>query len=546
MGPMTDEPPSDEAAEPEASAGDDTAGPQDGDGEAAAGPQDAEDSPEDAAGPQDAADSGAERRFLRRSADDRMIAGVAGGIGAYFGIDPVIVRVGFIVLTFLGGAGPFLYLLGWLALPREESRSVIASALAGESPRRFRGLLAVVLIGMGLLIVANLSGEFFELFFNVWTNAPYLALILIAAGAALVLWPGPAGRSEPASARPPTAPPPPAPPHPQGGRAEAVGHRADRPIPPVTARARRRGRTTIGYLTVAVLLVYTGGAVLLDRLDAVEVDVGVFFAVALAIVGVGLVGSAFAVPARGLILLGVALSVPVLLFAGSGVRWGSGIGEIRVDIADADELRDEYRHGVGRMVVDLRGFDPDDAAARLDLSLGVGEMLVYVRDDIKTTADIHVGAGSIRVAHGVPASGRVRDLYDSRNILEDLWALPVGVLDDLDDLDDIEDYLDADEYAAVYETHIGWRLQPEQIQPLARLLSSEAGLEDRQRAREVVLRLLLEARAMDYQREVTDDGVGLDRRISTPPGDGSASDLRLDIDIGIGKAEVVALPATGP
>ena len=546
---MIDEPPSDDTVEPEASAGDDAAEPEDAaESYDAAGPEDAAEPPGDIAKSHDAADSGAERRFLRRSAADRMIAGVAGGIGAYFGIDPVIVRVGFIVLTFLGGAGPFLYLLGWLALPREESRSVIASALASESPRRFRGILAVVLIGMGLLIVANLSGKFFEFFFNVWTNAPYLALILIAAGAALVLWPGPARRSKPASARPPTpsAPPPPVPAHPLGGRAEAFGHRADQPVPPVAAQARRRGRTTIGYLTVAVLLVYTGGAVLLDRLDAVEVDVGVFFAVALAIVGVGLVGSAFAVPARGLILLGVALSVPLLPFAGADVRWGSGIGEIRVDVADADELRDEYRHGVGRMVVDLRGLDPDDAGERLDLSLGVGEMLVYVRDDIKTTADIYVGAGNIRVAHGVPASGRVRDLYDSREILEDLWALPVGVLDDLDDLDDIEDYLDADEYAAVYETHIGWRLRPEQIQPLARLLSGEDGIGDGHRAREVVLRLLLEARAMGYQREITDNGVGLDRRISTPPGNGSAGDLRLDIDVGIGKAEVVALPATIP
>ena len=543
---MIDGPPSDDAAAPEPRAGDDSAaGPRGGDRDVSAGPEYAAEPPA-VASPEDAEDSGAARRFLRRSASDRMIAGVAGGIGVHFGIDAVIVRAGFIGLAFLGGAGPFLYLIGWLALPREDSRSVIASALASESPRRLRGLLAVVLIGMGLLIVASLSGKFFELFFNVWTNAPYLALILIAAGAALVLWPGPAGRSGPASARPPTAPPPPVPPHPLGGRAEAVGHRADGSDPPVAARARRRGRTTIGYLTVAVLLVYTGGAVLFDRLDVVEVDMGVFFAGALAIVGVGLVGSAFAIPARGLILLGVALSVPVLLFAGSGVRWGSGIGEIRVEVTSADELRDEYRHGVGRMVVDLRGLDPDDLPERLDLSLGVGEMLVYVRDDIKTTADIDVAAGNLRVSHGVPASGRLRDLYDSRDILEDLWALPVGVLDDLDDLDDIEDHLDVDEYAAVYETHIGWRLRPEQLQPLARLLSGEARVENGQHAREVVQRLLVEARAMDYQREVTDDGVGLDRRISTPPGNGSAGDLRLDIDVGIGKAEVVALPATIP
>ena len=128
-----------------------------------------------------------------------MIAGVAGGIGAYFGIDAVIVRIAFIVLTFLGGAGPFLYLIGWLALPREDSPSVIANALGGDSPHRFRSLFAVLLIGLGLLITANLSGSLFGLFVGVWSIAPYLALILIAAGVALVLWPGPAGRYRPHS-----------------------------------------------------------------------------------------------------------------------------------------------------------------------------------------------------------------------------------------------------------------------------------------------------------------------------------------------------------
>ncbi|MYJ28787.1 MAG: PspC domain-containing protein, partial [Acidimicrobiaceae bacterium] len=63
----------------------------------------------------------ARRRTLCRSSTDKVVAGVAGGIGAYFGIDSVIVRIAFIVLTFLGGAGPFLYLIGWLALPKEDS-----------------------------------------------------------------------------------------------------------------------------------------------------------------------------------------------------------------------------------------------------------------------------------------------------------------------------------------------------------------------------------------------------------------------------------------
>ena len=51
---------------------------------------------------------------LRRSRTDRKIAGVAGGLGRHFDIDPTIVRVAFVVLAFFGGAGLLLYGVGWL------------------------------------------------------------------------------------------------------------------------------------------------------------------------------------------------------------------------------------------------------------------------------------------------------------------------------------------------------------------------------------------------------------------------------------------------
>ena len=492
---------------------------------------------EDSAGRKGAEGADSKRGTLCRSSTDKVIAGVAGGIGAYFGIDAVIVRIAFIVLTFLGGAGPFLYLIGWLALPQENSRSVIAKALGGDSPHRFRSLMAVVLIGVGLLITANLSGELFKTFVNVWTIAPYLALILIAAGVALVLWPGPAGRPEPTPAPPPSssAPAPPAPPPstaaaagPEWAAASPAG-----PVPPPNLPVRRRGRTTIGYLTVAILLVYTGGAVVLDRLDAVEVDIGVYFAIALAITGAGLLGSAYAVPARGLILLGVVLSAPLLLFAGAELPWGSGVGEVRVSVTDASELQDEYRHGVGQMVVDLRNLDPDGTDDSLELSLSVGEMLVYVPDNISTTADINVGAGNIRVWYGGPAPGRIQDLRDVRDLLQDLRTLPYGY----EDLDDLEGYVEA------YERHSGLRILPEQRQSLARLFAEEPGHQGANRPRDVLQRLLAEARGVGYPWEDSEDGLGIGRTITVPVWGEHEGELRLDIDVGVGKAEIVTLPA---
>ena len=493
------------------------------------------------AGESSEGDAVAERRTLRRSSTDKVIAGVAGGIGAYFGIDSVIVRIAFIVLTFLGGAGPFLYLIGWLALPQEDSPSVIAKALGSDSPRRFRSLMAVVLIGIGLLITASLSGELFATFINVWTIAPYLALILIAAGVALVLWPGPTGRSKPTPAQsPPPAPSPPAPsPSAAAGGPEWAAASPAGSVPSPGVPVRRRGRTMIGYLTVAILLVYTGGAMVLDRLDAVEVDIGVYFAIALAITGVGLLVSAYFASARGLILLGVVLSAPLLLFAGAELPWGSGVGEVRVNVTTASELQDEYRHGVGQMVVDLSDLEADGTVNSLDLSLSVGELDIYVPDNIKTTADVNVGAGSIRVWYGGPDPDRQRDLGYSWQLLEDLLRLPLGYTDGSGsdaDIATVEDYLDDYERRRT-------KIPPHQRQALLRLVADGSGVGDEIGLREMFRVLLAEARGVGYPWHDREQGLGLARQITTPVWGEPESELHLDIDIGIGEVAIVTEPA---
>ncbi len=73
-------------------------------------------------------------RRITRSQNDRMIAGVAGGLAAAFGIDPLFVRIGFVVLTLFNGVGALLYLALWLIVPNEGSlsagRSTVHEAIA--------------------------------------------------------------------------------------------------------------------------------------------------------------------------------------------------------------------------------------------------------------------------------------------------------------------------------------------------------------------------------------------------------------------------------
>jgi phage shock protein C len=59
-------------------------------------------------------------RTLRRSRDDRMVAGVCGGTAKLLGVDPALVRVLLVAATILGfGTGAVLYLACWLIVPEE-------------------------------------------------------------------------------------------------------------------------------------------------------------------------------------------------------------------------------------------------------------------------------------------------------------------------------------------------------------------------------------------------------------------------------------------
>jgi phage shock protein PspC (stress-responsive transcriptional regulator) len=81
---------------------------------------------------------GPERPALRRPYQDRMLAGVAAGLARYFDVDPVIVRIAFVVLTVVGGAGIPLYLAGLLLIPEQGSDQSIAGSLVESLQSRSR------------------------------------------------------------------------------------------------------------------------------------------------------------------------------------------------------------------------------------------------------------------------------------------------------------------------------------------------------------------------------------------------------------------------
>jgi phage shock protein PspC (stress-responsive transcriptional regulator) len=71
-------------------------------------------------------DNQSDHVLLRRSVKGRMAGGVAGGLAAHFNLDVTLVRLAFVALTVLGGAGVPLYAAAWLLVPEEGSDTAIA------------------------------------------------------------------------------------------------------------------------------------------------------------------------------------------------------------------------------------------------------------------------------------------------------------------------------------------------------------------------------------------------------------------------------------
>lgn len=116
-------------------------------------------------------------RRLYRSSSQKVVAGVCGGLGDYFAVDPVWFRIGFVVLAIGGGSGILIYLLMWLIVPPQPDGYV--------APETGRGsVTGVAVIGVVFIIVGTVA--------LVNTAAPWLGqyvwpVVLLTGGLVLLL-----------------------------------------------------------------------------------------------------------------------------------------------------------------------------------------------------------------------------------------------------------------------------------------------------------------------------------------------------------------------
>ena len=381
--------------------------------------------------PSHSAGGPAPQRWLRRSRTDRMISGVAGGLGEYFGVDPVIFRVLFAVLSFFGGVGLVMYGLAWLLVPEPEvGTSVLDKAIRQLRARRVPPWL--VLIGGAIVLWVG--------WFSWWSPGPTFPAILLLALLLLVLIrrmgsdgsPGVAGgpQGQALEWSPPLAAEPGAEPGPESAAGEApliaplndtrrsmqawlaeagAAHRE---------RVRRRRPIKVG-VAVSLAIAWTVVA-LLDGFRRVPFPA--YLWVGLAVLGTGLLASLITRRLTLSLLVPIA-ALALLTFALGGTRTSltDGSGQQAWLPATAEQLTD-HRLFAGQATLDLTGLSSVPTPRTVRLTQAAGEVRVLLPAGLNATviADVHLG--QISNGRDYSPGGRV----DGMNVHSELRP-PAGV-----------------------------------------------------------------------------------------------------------------------
>lgn len=124
---------------------------------------------------------------LFRSENERIIAGIAGGLAQYFGTDPILIRIIFIFLAFMGGGGIALYILLWMFVPAENQVTEKADIVhevdrhAKNSNRNVHIILGVFITLIGAMLLADNFLPFLS-FSKIWPVFVVLFGILVLTG----------------------------------------------------------------------------------------------------------------------------------------------------------------------------------------------------------------------------------------------------------------------------------------------------------------------------------------------------------------------------
>ncbi len=321
---------------------------------------------------------------LERRRTERVLGGVASGLADHFGLDPVLFRLGFVVLALFGGSGVLLYVLGWLFLPEEGAGE--PAVVAATRDIGVRKLAALVLFAIALLYLAG--PVWMPLVQSEYLDASLLwSLVLVALGF-LLLRGDPPPRS--------TAEPPPSPSTAASGK--GLSKRTTTALLQLRREAKpprvSRRRSPLGWISVGAMLLVVGGAAVLDNLGVVELDLKDLLAAAVIMLGSGLIAGAFWGRARWLIPVGIILMPGLILASVIELPLRGSVGGRSLQPRSAVELSQGYRVLAGDLWLHLENFDFNEGEIiTVPVDMVAGTLSIYVPRGVAVDIDGHIGAG---------------------------------------------------------------------------------------------------------------------------------------------------------
>lgn len=394
--------------------------------------------PDDGTGPRVTSQQMRDVTRLRRTVlTERRIAGVAGGLARHFDVDPLIVRVAFVVMALFGGSGVLLYGALWLLLPEDGAE--------GAAIRLDERSLTVALVGVGVVTGLALLGTWSDARWVSWPLAVVALIVLLVASTRsrpaadpprpLGTYPPP-GPGYPAATGDPmttgdtlttdpslgsdtaTAQLPPAPPYPPAGPTWSPA-----PPPPPLRDPRRRGPLLV-WFTLALMALGVGVLGMFDVAGS-DIPASAYPALATAIAGVMLLVGAFYGRAGGIIFLGL-VSATALAAATIGERIETEHTTVRP--TTSAQLVGTYSQGAGEIVYDLSSIQDLEGldGRRLLVEQGAGRVEVILPRGIDVVATTSVGAGSAEVL-GASREGLGLDFTERHDVADEPATLYLDV-----------------------------------------------------------------------------------------------------------------------
>ncbi|MPY76994.1 MAG: PspC domain-containing protein [Actinophytocola sp.] len=383
----------------------------------------------------------------RRPRNGRKIAGVAAGIGNRYGIDPVLVRVGFVIATIVGGFGVLLYLLGWLFLPQEGDEVSGAEALFGKGRSSMSTGLTIVLCLLLFPAVGSAFG-------GGWMHGGgfvLLALFLLGlyalhrkrghehrpipapseAGPATFTArtpdtesntatadtdaPGPGygdlratgvpddvstpGGWDPLGAAPLgwDLPGPDAAPQPSQPATPTVSAMSSMSTASTMPVARPRLKSRISYVFAGLALLTASVGLTLGLAGVNWFSAAHVIGLTLGVLGLGMVAASFAGAGRGLVLFAIPLAAAgiVLTAIPFDELPGGGMGEVDETPTSLDTLEPLYQSTMGSVRLDLTQLDAAGEPIETKVDVGMGEAVVTVPADADVTFTCQSAMGSV-------------------------------------------------------------------------------------------------------------------------------------------------------